>query len=898
MTRQVSVVPHTHWDREWYAPFQTFRARLVELLDELLPRLERDPSYAHFLLDGQMAVVDDHLAVRPDDEEVLRRLATSGRLAMGPWYVLMDEFLVSGETIVRNLSKGRARAAEFGGAMQVGYLPDMFGHIAQMPQILRQFGLEHAVVWRGTPSAIDRTGFWWRAPDGSTVRAEYLPQGYGNGAALPDDAADLVARIAEFDTTHRSLIDDAPVLWMNGTDHQIPFATLGRIVADANATQDDYELVVRSLAEHVAMAPTDGLPTWEGELRSGSRANLLMGVASNRVDVKQAAARAERMLERVAEPFAALLDAHDVEPWPSAMLDMAWHRVILNSAHDSICACSADEVVDAVEVRFAEAERIADGIVDRGLRALGRAVAHDGVVLVNTLARPRASLIELTLPDDGTSPDGTSPEELGADPLTQVLGVTPARSLAHEIVRANAPTIVERELDIHLGVQDVTIVESDDGVIDVTIVAEPTNRRVPALGWVNQRLHELAAEPGRADGGVRVWVEQPPSQRVLVRTPEVPGLSWRTWRDDERDLGVEPVRIDDDGTIANGLLTVSVDAVDGTFGIDGHLGLGRLVDDGDEGDTYNFSPPAAQTVLDAPKTVEVEILEDGPLRAQVVIAASYVWPAEIVDGTRVGERTVDVRTTIELRAGEEFARVTTSLDNPCRDHRLRAWLPLPQPTDHSEAECSFGVVTRGLTAEGGETEVGLPTFPSRRFVRAGGLTVAHEGLLEYELVDIDGTDADARAHTLALTLLRATGWLSRGPMTNRPLPAGPVVETPAAQVLGHHELRWAVTTHDLDPYAMVDDAFVPLLVAHGDAGTSGAAPDDAQLVDVSGAEVSAVLAGSERVRVRVFNPSSDPVEVSLGDRGGWIEDLAGRAGGHVDGTFTLAPWRIATIALD
>src|SRR4051794_29941478 len=106
MARDVVVVPHTHWDRERYSPFQTFRLRLVDLLDDLLPRLGGDPTYRHFLLDGQMAVVDDYLAVRPEPEPVLRRLAVSGRLAMGPWYILMDEFLVSGETMIRDMQMG------------------------------------------------------------------------------------------------------------------------------------------------------------------------------------------------------------------------------------------------------------------------------------------------------------------------------------------------------------------------------------------------------------------------------------------------------------------------------------------------------------------------------------------------------------------------------------------------------------------------------------------------------------------------------------------------------------------------------------------------------------------------------------------------------------------------
>ena len=302
------MVPHTHWDREWYSPFQTFRLRLVELLDDLLPRLEADPSYAHFLLDGQMAVVDDYLAIRPEAEERLRRLAASGRVAMGPWYVLMDEFLVSGETIVRDLQLGLDRAARFGGAMSVGYLPDMFGHIAQMPQILRQFGFADAVVWRGVPSDVQRTAFWWSSPDGSTVRAEYLPTGYGNGAVLPDDAKSLIERLNGWIEAQQSLIvQDDPILIMNGSDHLAPQGFLGPVVAEANALQDELDIEVTSLASYLASASRVALPKWQGELRSGARANLLMGVASNRADVRRVAAATERSLERLAEPLSALL---------------------------------------------------------------------------------------------------------------------------------------------------------------------------------------------------------------------------------------------------------------------------------------------------------------------------------------------------------------------------------------------------------------------------------------------------------------------------------------------------------------------------------------------------------------------------------------------------------------
>ena len=127
-------------------------------------------------------------------------------------------------------------------------------------------------------------------------------------------------------------------------------------------------------------------------------------------------------------------------------------------------------------------------------------------------------------------------------------------------------------------------------------------------------------------------------------------------------------------------------------------------------------------------------------------------------------------------------RVQTTLDNRCRDHRLRSWFPLPRPAEVSRAECAFAVVERGLTAEGGPHEVGLPTFPSRRFVSAGGLTVVHEGLLEYELVN------EGRA--AALTLLRCTGMLSGTDFTYRPWPAGPPVPAEGAQMQGRHTLRY------------------------------------------------------------------------------------------------------------
>ncbi len=398
--RRVAVVPHTHWDREWYEPYQTFRLKLVRLVDGLLDQMEQDSSYRHFLLDGQLAVIDDYLEIRPEHESRLAALTGAGRITVGPWYILMDEFLASGETIVRNLQAGLRRAAAFGGAMEVGYLPDMFGHVAQMPQILAEAGFEHAVVWRGVPSAIDRNAFRWAAPDGSWVRAEYLVAGYGNGAALPDDAKALVRRLqAHLEEFGAFIRPGDPLLLMNGSDHLRPQPWLGRVVDEANQAQGEFDLAVSSLPEYLRSAPTEGLPEWSGELRSGFRSNLLMGVGSNRVDVKQAAARAERAIERLAEPLSALF--LPPESWPAAFVDLAWTLIIRNAAHDSICACSVDEVVDAVLHRYAEARHIGEGLTREALAALGRSMAEAGPVVVNPSARDRGGLVEVVVPVDG-----------------------------------------------------------------------------------------------------------------------------------------------------------------------------------------------------------------------------------------------------------------------------------------------------------------------------------------------------------------------------------------------------------------------------------------------------------------------------------------------------------------
>ncbi|HZC78576.1 MAG TPA: hypothetical protein VE258_12570, partial [Ktedonobacterales bacterium] len=240
------LVPHTHWDREWYLTFQQFRMRLVHAVDKLLEVLEKDPAYAFFMLDGQTIVLDDYLEVRPENMERLQALARQGRILVGPWYLQPDEFLVGGESLIRNLQVGFRMGQAYGGVMPIGYVPDTFGHIAQLPQILRGFGLDNAVYWRGVPPEITMSPFRWAAPDGTEVLTLWLNDefGYSNAARLPLNAEALLARVTLTANRLRPSVAARTLLLMNGTDHMEPEDGLTTVLAEAEHALREHGLEV------------------------------------------------------------------------------------------------------------------------------------------------------------------------------------------------------------------------------------------------------------------------------------------------------------------------------------------------------------------------------------------------------------------------------------------------------------------------------------------------------------------------------------------------------------------------------------------------------------------------------------------------------------------------------
>lgn len=785
MTRPVAqrlwVVPHTHWDREWYEPHDVFRARLVVMLDSLLEMLEQQPGYK-FTLDGQSAAVDDYLEIRPERAGQVRAAVDRGQLALGPFQILLDEFCCDGETIVRNLEQGIRSARRLGGEMRVGYLPDMFGHAAQMPQILRGFQIADASLWRGVPDLVDRHSFIWEALDGSWVRVEYLWDGYGNALKLFEPLEKFPELLAGYVRDNSSWFGGEDVAGMLGTDHMPPRPDLMDVLRGYGQRERGIEIKLGTIEEVIASRDHRSetlhrLPRVRGELRSHARGNLLPGVFSIRTNIKDAMARAER----------ALTTAERLDVWAggtprTAFIERGWRLVVESTAHDSVTGCGADATAAEVDSRLRIAEHTADGAIDTALTALASCAAVGAVAVFNQSGWARDVQAELVV--EMSAVQASSGVQVLRE-LPTIIGdeIIETPSLSRVIHRIHGQELFGRYIRSWEWSGNTLTLEVADhtaGDFDLSVFSEQLHRRMA---------------DSAPDAPWRVITTMPPSCRVLLAGRSA-GLSAIALDPASAVVTDHPVVVEK-WELHNGHISAHVDA-DGTVSVTDHASgtvveraLG-LVDHGDCGDSYNFGPVAVAGVSE-PVAVTVDIVETGPLRGRLRIRRTYELPVSLDESDRSRrsaervEQVVD--TELELRANEPYLRVRVSLVNRVRDHRLRIQVPAgTRGVSESASMGQYGVTARGRHAEGGWGEFPLPTFPATRLVYAGRVGVLLNKLVEYEVVDgMNGSD------DIALTVVRAVGLMSVNVHPLRDEPAGSEVPTPGAQYLGTTvELTFAI----------------------------------------------------------------------------------------------------------
>lgn len=801
----VFFVSHFHWDREWYRTMQAFRARLVDAVDLVLDLAAEDDEY-RFLLDGQTVVLEDYLAVRPGRADELRTRIGNGQLGIGPWYVQPDSLLPSGEAHVRNLLVGRSLGQGFGPVSSVAYVPDSFGHPAQFPMLFAGFGLDGFVHWRGNGDELDELGarWLWRSPSGAAVRVLLLSEGYF-AAARVDDAGDAAAdRLAAVVGKLRAAGEE-PCVLMNGFDHTRPDRRTKEVV-EALAEQLGEPVRRVLLDEVVEAAPREGLASFSGELVGARLANLLAGVWSARMPIKIRNRRIESLLGGWVEPWAAwgqALGLADERP----ALRLAWRRLLHNQAHDSICGCSTDAVHERMEARFDDAEGLAEDTLSRCLERLGgrpdeRPVAwSEGqrLTVFNPSPHRRSDRVRVRI--DGDPALRMSVGEMDFHPLTMA---------------AAGPR------GFLVGGKPARVVESDD--------------------------------PGR----VR-WLPDQRAVELELVAEDVPAFGCRTY--DVEIVDPLPPRCDSGATIGADAIAVSAQS-DGTVDVDfgGHLysGLFALEDTGDRGDSYDYDPVGEPL---APRLLDVAVQRERHANGIEVLAVTRSF--EIPEGLDEGREQRSSRrarctlnTVYTVAPGVPRVDVEVRLANAARDHRLRALFPAGASAETCRRATTFDVDERSTAAvdDAGWVHPAPSTFCHQGDVAANGLCVVAPGLPEAEVTP---------SGMIALTLVRSVGWLARYDLRSRPLPAGPTMPAPGAQVLG--EIRSAMSLMMRPTRSQVRDARVGLRGVI--AGPMPLLEDDRALMELESGEV--VLSALKPAEdgdgaiVRLLNETAQAEQVAL-----------------------------------
>lgn len=705
------LVTHTHWDREWYQPLEQTRFRLVDLFDRLLDILNREPDYHSFWLDGQTIPVEDYAEARPERMAELAERLRQNRIQIGPWYVLADEFLVSGEACLRNLLLGRRACRAAGQDHRIGYAPDTFGHIDQFPQILRGFGIDNAVFWRGYAlEQLDAAETLWTGRDGTTVRALCLVSGYSNARGLTADLDTSADRLDGAIETLRRYCASGTLLLMNGIDHALPLPGVADLTRKLELRYPGLAVRHGDLAEYLRLIADHhaGHKPLRGEL---FHVPALDGCLSNRPVQKRLNRLLENRLAHYAEPLA-LLASRSGEAVPPGLLDRAWRLLVQCHPHDTICGCHADAVARDLEARLHGGLQIAAEAESRALAALlgvypGAGLLTDPcrIAVYNPLPWTRDDTIELDLPLPADARDIRLVDAQGAAVPVRLLAVRPG---------------------CHSSFSEYRIPRRTRGLI------------------ARIRFEARALAPM----AVTLFEVQPADENRL----DVMDTGSRTGAGSAaRSTGRRPEILENDCLRATVHEDGSLDLLDKRSGTC-LAGLNRLQIQEDRGDLYRFAPSLDGAVTAAPAGTLTRT-DDTPERQAVRIDTAIPFQGQ----------SLRLRIAVALPGHGTRLEVAVSVEHDARGFRLQAAFPIPS-SGTALVQTPFSLSPRtpvqpaefALPARGERVRLNAASQPMQAlalFALENGmaLALANRGLYEYTWEHRDRP---------CLTLMRAVGTIT------------------------------------------------------------------------------------------------------------------------------------------
>ncbi|OED78680.1 mannosylglycerate hydrolase [Vibrio crassostreae] len=738
-TSRVHITPHMHWDREWYFTTEESRILLVNNMEEIMNRLESDPEYKYYVLDGQTAVLEDYFAIKPENTERVKALVEAGKLIIGPWYSQTDTMQVSGESIVRNMMHGIRDCMKFGDAMKIGYLPDSFSMSSQLPMIYNGFDITRAMFWRGCSErhGTNKTEFLWQSNDGSEVTAQVLPLGYAIGKYLPQDEEGLRARLDKYFPVLEKPSVTKDILLPNGHD-QMPIQKdifevmdkLREIYPDREFSMSRYEEVFEKVE-----AARDQLDTIKGEFNDGKYMRVHRTISSTRMDIKLIHAEIENKIVNILEPLASIAWTLGFE-YHHGLIEKMWKESMKNHAHDSIGCCCSDKVHAEILNRYILADDMATNLIHFYKRKI---VDH-------------------------------MPDREGCDKLA-MFNLSPYER--EEVVNTT----------ITIRAQEFSIFDENENLVEYFI----------------QDKRQI--DPGKVDRQIVHYGNYDPFMEFDIQIKRiVPAMGFTTLHIQGNEKGAVKVAEQKDYLLENEYYRINVND-NGTLTIfdketeqvfDQVL---RLEDGSDDGDEYDYSPSRQEWLLYSDEfPVETSIDHQG-FQSVANIAFRMNVPANLAEREeRTGQNGfVEAQCQVVLKQGSRRIEVRMELDNQADDHRVRVLVPTPFVSETVVADNQFGCITRptndpamAVWEEEKWKEAPVPVYQLMNFAALengkAGMAIMSNGLREFEVIASQG---DENRDTFALTLFRGIGVLGKEELLLRPgRPSGIKIPTPDSQVRG------------------------------------------------------------------------------------------------------------------
>ena len=811
-TKELNFYLHTHWDREWYLPYETFRTQLVTVVRSVLDLIESG-SIPNFLLDGQSLALEDAVEIDPTLRTRLADQMAGGKLGAGPWMVLADQMLVGGESLIRNLKIGMSSCRQFGPPVHVGYCPDTFGHSQDLPRILNGFGIKNAFVWRGVPGGLKSTVFEWHSPDGSHVNAYHLCYGYYqtmfHGQVDPVKLAERLELWANL---------EGPKLVPVGGDHLLPPQGFTSAVKDV-----ERELAKRGVKLNILTPPLSQfaesieksaapLPKVKGELRDNAaafqfeRAYMLQGVLSSRLYLKRANRIQEHRLASIIEPLMTLISLRGSLAYPSWELEHAWRLLIANHPHDSICGCSVDQVHDEMVIRTNRFHQALDAVEKKAAQSVYTGAGKNEIArfsrALNMVADPKLNptlLLAFNLSQDEVSApvrfqwaeEMLSPETEKAEAASASMQIRSSPALAVAGLAAakdSGPVMGKNSIAMSETLQVVSMREESQ--VFTAVGEEPVEKRIKLYdGWV--------------------WVDKlaPFSTRTCQWSDIADG-------DNAKPAHLSAPVVLEPRAVSNGLLRLEVTDA-GSLVVEATPPSGNSIryelghsfrDVADAGDTNNHDPIVADLPV-VSRVLTVSQRQRGPLVGSLSVTYELEIPLRVIEMESedaipfekpgVPERAVkyvrsvelvkhEITTEILLKKGVPIVFFETKWNNRSEDHRLEVVFSTSKKVEKTLSENHFSVVKRkhtnapdNLPVAAGH-EAALDRFPCQRFFLAEKQAFFNQGLPEY------GTHESS----VSITVLRAVSKLSRPRLRTRGGGAGPSLATPGANSLGDNIVNY------------------------------------------------------------------------------------------------------------